>query len=156
MAGRPKKEDSRDKQYRVRLNEEEEGMLEYASQATGVRRSEIFRIALQDYYNNVRLNQMRLADDDEPDWELDGISLVRVVECPHCGAQNRIDVTDESTVSSDERQMGPETLYEFDYEEFCTSCNNAFRVHGFISEYPMGALNYEEINVEPCEEDDEE
>lgn len=154
MAGRPKKENSRDRQYRVRLNEEEEGMLEYASQATGVRRSEIFRVALQDYYNNVRLNQMRQADDD-PDWELDGINLVRVIECPYCGVQNRIDVTDESNVTSDERQMGAETLYEFDFEECCSSCEKAFRVCGFISEYPMGALNYEEINVEPIEEDEE-
>ncbi len=154
MAGRPKKEDSRDKQYRVRLNEEEDRMLEYASQATGVRRSEIFRIALQDYYNNVRLNQMRLTD-DEPDWDLDGISLVRVVECPHCGAQSRIDVADESEVTSNERQMGAETLYEFDYEEYCSSCKNTFRVYGFISEYPMGALNFEEINIEPAEEDEE-
>lgn len=154
MAGRPKKEDSRDKQYRVRLNEEEEGMLKYASQATGVQRSEIFRVALQDYYNKVRLNEMKLAD-DEPDWELDGINLTRVVECPYCGAQNRIDLKDESEVTSDERQMGAENLYEFDYMEDCASCQESFRVHGFISEYPVGALNFEEIKVDPIEEDDE-
>ena len=47
MAGRPKKEDSREKQYRVRLNDEEDKMLDYASRATGVRKSEIFRKALQ-------------------------------------------------------------------------------------------------------------
>lgn len=154
MAGRPKKEDSRDKQYRVRLNEEEDRMLGYASQATGVRRSEIFRLALQDYYNNVRLNEMKLAE-EEADWSLEGISLVRVVECPHCGAQKRIDVTDESVVTSYERQMGGETLYEFDYEEFCSSCKQAFRVYGYISEYPVGALNHEEINAGLCEEVDE-
>ena len=34
MAGRPKKDDSREKQYRVRLNDEEDKMLDYASQAT--------------------------------------------------------------------------------------------------------------------------
>ncbi len=154
MAGRPKKEDSRDKQYRVRLNEEEDRMLGYASQATGVRRSEIFRIALQDYYNNVRLNQLNMAD-EEADWELDGISLTRVVDCPYCGAQNKIDVEDESEVTSYERQMGGETLYEFDYEVHCTSCEGAFRVQGYISEYPIGALNHEEINVVPIEEVDE-
>ena len=31
MAGRPKKEDSRDNQYRVRLNDNENEMLEYVS-----------------------------------------------------------------------------------------------------------------------------
>lgn len=154
MAGRPKKEDSRDKQYRVRLNDEEDKMLEYASQATGVRRSEIFRVALQDYFNKVRLNEMR-QEDDESDWELDGISLKRVVQCPYCGAQNRIDVADESTVSCDERQMGPENLYEFDFEEYCTSCEKAFQVSGYISEYPIGALNFEEIKVSPIEEVEE-
>lgn len=155
MAGRPKKEDSRDKQYRVRLNDEEDKMLEYASQTTGVRRSEIFRVALKDYFNKVRLNEMRL-DEDEPDWELDGISLKRVVECPYCGVQNRIDVADESTVTCDpDRQMGAENLYEFDFEEYCSSCEKPFRVCGYISEYPIGALNFEKINVSPIEEVEE-
>lgn len=155
MAGRPKKEDSRDKQYRVRLNDEEDKMLEYASQTTGVRRSEIFRVALKDYFNKVRLNEMRL-DEDEPDWELDGISLKRVVECPYCGAQNRIDVEDKGTVTCDpDRQMGAENLYEFDFEEYCSSCDKPFRVDGYISEYPIGALNFEKIKVSPIEEVEE-
>ena len=55
MAGRPKKDDSREKQYRVRLNDEEDKMLDYASQATGIRKSEIFRKALQEYYRQVQL-----------------------------------------------------------------------------------------------------
>ena len=45
MLGRPKKEDSREKQYRVRLNDKEDEMLAFASNATGVPKSEIFRKA---------------------------------------------------------------------------------------------------------------
>ena len=54
MKGRPKKEDSRDRQYRVRLNSVEDQMLSYASELTGMQKSDIFRQALQDYYNKVR------------------------------------------------------------------------------------------------------
>ena len=65
MAGRPKKEDSREKQYRVRLNDEEDKMLDYASRATGIRKSEIFRKALQEYYRQVQLRQ--IAEETESD-----------------------------------------------------------------------------------------
>ena len=47
MAGRPPKEDSRDKQYRVRLNDEEDDMLSFCSEETGEAKSEIFRKALK-------------------------------------------------------------------------------------------------------------
>ena len=50
--GRPKLDDKRDNQYRVRLNDEEDAMLDYSSRATGLPKSEIFRKALQDFYNN--------------------------------------------------------------------------------------------------------
>lgn len=150
MRGRPKIEDSRDNQYRVRLNDEESRMLAYVSGKTGKQKSEIFRVALTEYYNNVLLNEMRRAE--ETAWEMDGISLVRAVKCPSCGGLNRIDLRDESEATSDERQMGPEILYEFDYEETCTICERSFRVSGYISEYPAGALNHEEIKVTPIEE----
>ena len=54
MLGRPKKEDSREKQYRVRLNDKEDEMLAFASNATGVPKSEIFRKALQEYCEKVK------------------------------------------------------------------------------------------------------
>ena len=57
MAGRPKKEDSRDNQYRVRLNDDENEMLEYASKMTDKAKSEVFRQALRDYYNKVKLQE---------------------------------------------------------------------------------------------------
>ena len=46
MAGRPKKEDSRDNQYRVRLNDDENEMLTYVSQMTEKAKSEVFRQSL--------------------------------------------------------------------------------------------------------------
>ncbi len=47
MAGRPPKEDSRDKQYRVRLNDAEDEMLSFCSEETGEAKSEIFRKLLK-------------------------------------------------------------------------------------------------------------
>ena len=54
MAGRPPKEDSRDKQYRVRLNDAEDEMLSFCSEETGEAKSEIFRKALKAYYENTK------------------------------------------------------------------------------------------------------
>ena len=61
MLGRPKKEDSREKQYRVRLNDKEDEMLAFASNATGVPKSEIFRKALQEYCENSSRQQKKLG-----------------------------------------------------------------------------------------------
>ena len=45
--------------------------------------------------------------------------------------------------------MGTEAVYEFDTTAFdCEKCGKTFRVRGYINEYPMGAFNFEEINVE--------
>ena len=154
MAGRPKLDDSRDKQYRVRLNNEEDDMLEYVSQATGLQKSEIFRHALVDLYHKVRFND-EAADElsYEEIWGTDSISLKRVVNCPCCGSANRVDFSDECSISVDEdRQMGEETTYGFDTILNCNSCNREFRVSGFICEYPPGAFNYEEINVEKVDD----
>ena len=149
MAGRPKLADSRDKQYRVRLNDEEDDMLKHISQATGIPKSEVFRHALVDLYHKVRVNETVTDEDSFCDiWEDDGISLQRVVGCPYCEASNRVDFSEECSVSVDEdRQMGEETTYEFNSEITCIACARKFRVNGFICEYPPGAFNYEEINV---------
>ena len=65
-------------------------------------------------------------------------------------------LTDESDISSSERGMGPETLYEFDFEYCCDSCLKSFGVKGYINEYPVGALNFEEIDTVEYENEDEE
>lgn len=154
MAGRPKKDNSRDSQYRVRLNDDEEAMLNYASRVTGIRKSEIFRKALQEYYQNVKIQEYSPLTNDCEEWEDDRISLKRIVECPYCNMSTMIDLEDEADITSSERQMGPEILYEFNNIEFnCDNCHKNFIVKGYISEYPAGAFNSEEINV-CCKEDE--
>lgn len=43
--------------------------------------------------------------------------------------------------------MRPENIYEFDGEITYVACSKKFRVFGYISEYPLGAFNYDEINA---------
>ena len=139
--GRPTVEDKRDNQYRVRLNDEENQMLSYCSERTGQPKSQIFRKALEEYYQTVQLNEMKLG--------MDGISMRRVIKCPHCGAAIAIDLADYSTGDFEsERQMGAEIQHCFDCEDYkCAVCGHTFRVEGYINEYPVGAYNFEEINV---------
>jgi len=179
MAGRPPKEDSRDKQYRVRLNDEEDDMLDFCSEETGEAKSEIFRKALKAYYENTKYFKNVLKDkegqsDQETyiaefdgyedqsevefdDYGMDGISLKRAIECPYCGTENNMDFADDCETSCEERQMGPQVEYMFDLEDcICDECGKRFRVHGSIWEYPMGAYNYEDIDVEALADEDED
>lgn len=83
------------------------------------------------------------------------ISLVRTIICPYCSTENKIDLQDECEKTSKERQMGPEIIYMFDTKEnCCIECGRPFRISGYISEYPMGAYNSEEINVDPIEDEE--
>lgn len=154
--GRPKIDDVRDKLYRVRVNDEEEQMLNYICNRTGQRKADIFRTAVREYYNRERDREyvsQEYADEFE-DYYDEGISLERIVDCPYCGEANKIDLRDECEVSTDERQMGTEAVYEFDTTAFyCNKCKEKFRVKGYISEYPMGAFNFERIDVEKCDEE---
>lgn len=176
MVGRPPKENSRDKQYRVRLNAEEENMLSFCSEETGEAKSDIFRKALKAYYENAKYVKNTLNSKSEysdladkkpkyeeydecyeyDEYDMGGISLKRVIECPYCGTANNMDFSDYSNTNTDERQMGPEVEHYFEVEDCeCVECRKRFRVNGSIWEYPLGAYNYENINVEVLEEDDE-
>lgn len=139
--GRPTVDDKRDNQYRVRLNDKENQMLAYCSQMTGQPKSQIFRKALEEYYQTVQLNEMKMGKD--------GISMRRVVKCPHCGAVNAIDLADYSTDDYiTERQMGSETQHWFDCDDAeCAACGRPFRVTGCITEYPIGAYDSEHIEI---------
>ena len=155
MAGRPPKDNSRDKQYRVRLNESEDRILQYVSEMTGKQKSEIFRNALEDYYNKVRVQEAIQADAEFDDWDTGHISLKRVIDCPYCGAANKCDFEEEYEPSYDERPMGEEITYNFDWESYeCSSCGKIIHISGYICEYPAGAYNYEDINVEKVEDDE--
>lgn len=86
-------------------------------------------------------------------WDDEGISLKRVVNCPYCGERNQVDLEDECNVSTEERGMGPENLYEFEYETDCDCCDERFVVKGYISEYPVGCIAHEEVEVYKLEEE---
>lgn len=152
MAGRPPKSDCRDKQYRVRLNDVEDGMLNYVSNLTGKQKSEIFRNALEDYYNKVRVREALYEESEDIGWETEHISLKRIIDCPYCGAPNKCDFEEDFDSWSEERQMGEEITYHFDWEEYrCCSCGKRMHIYGDICEYPVGAYNYEKINVDEME-----
>ena len=152
MSGRPPKADSRKKQYRIRLNNEEDEMLTFVSGKTGIPKSKIFRKALREYFEKVKLQQVAEKIDADTSWKDDHISLQRAVECPYCKATNRIDLESTGEVTTLERQMGNEVLYEFENVEFqCFICDRTFAVKGYISEYPIGAFNAESLEVKPAE-----
>lgn len=146
--GRPTVDDKRDNQYRVRLNDEEDQMLAYCSNATGKPKSQIFRNALSEYYATVRLNEINSQNELES-LELDCISMKRVIECPHCDAGNAVNLADYSTGDrEEERQMGPEIQHWFDCNDFeCAVCGRSFCVTGCITEYPIGAFDSEHIEI---------
>lgn len=84
--------------------------------------------------------------DDE--WLDDSFDLKRNIECPYCGKTNEADLSDECNVSSSERPMGADTLYEFDtIANWCSYCGKQFRLSGYIREYPVGALDSENIEI---------
>ncbi len=81
------------------------------------------------------------------------VSLIREIQCPYCGEVLTIDLEDfQYDQSSDvhENGMGPDIMYWFDSEDNieCPSCERRFKVSGWIREYPAGAYDSENIEVE--------
>lgn len=52
--GRPRTGDAKDKRIYIRVNENDEKVLEYFSQRLGISKSDVVRKALTEYYQNVR------------------------------------------------------------------------------------------------------
>jgi DNA-directed RNA polymerase subunit RPC12/RpoP len=154
---RPKKNDARDIVYKVRLNEEEDKILTEASEWTGQAKSEVFRKALLDYYKAVRVNKYISDSDMEASgWDFDHISLQRVITCPYddCGDDFAVDFSDYSEEQESEGSMGYRCEHVFDTHEIeCPSCGRPIHASGVISEYPLGAYEYERISVEKEEEE---
>lgn len=149
---RPKKIDARNIVYKVRLNDEENRMLTDASEWTSQAKSEVFRKALQDYYQ-VALKEKQAFDRDAEasGWSLDHISLKRVIKCPYsgCGDEFSIDFNDYSEEQESEGDMGTRCEHMFDTDEIvCPSCKRKIHVKGVISEYPVGGYEYEDIQIE--------
>ena len=94
--------------------------------------------------------------EDISDYAELAIPMERIVECPHCGGKNRVDLEEFiDDDSSYERQMGAEVQYSFDSTDAleCSSCGKAYRISGIVCEYPTGTLETEEIKIDKEWED---
>lgn len=133
--------------YRVRVNNKEEyGLLRRREFDMNENQNDYFK-------DNEEYEEYEDCEDCE-DYD-EKISLVRTIICPYCSTENKIDLQDECEETSKERQMGPERIYMFDTKEnCCIKCGRPFRISGYISEYPMGAYNSEEIKVVPIEDEE--
>ena len=71
--------------------------------------------------------------------------------CPYenCGDDFAKDLSPYCEEQSSEEQMGYRCEHFFDTNEIeCPSCGRLIHVSGVISEYPLGAYEYEQISVE--------
>ena len=123
-----------------------------------------FEIFDTDRYWNV-INEKETAGEEFIDVEdmygYRAVSLIREIQCPHCGSSYEVDLEDYLyDQSSDEREngMGSDCVYSFDSEENyeCPDCGWIVRIEGWIREYPMGAYDSEDINTEVVDTDEEE
>lgn len=75
--------------------------------------------------------------------------LKKNIYCPKCGNSINIDLSEYITdTSSYERGMGEEIVYSIDNQkEKCSFCIYEYTINGYISEYPIGAENYNNIKI---------
>lgn len=152
MRGRPKKEITRDIVYKVRLNAEEDQMLTQASKWTNQAKSEVFRKALFGYYRAVEASEHKknLAW-SAAGWPIDHISQQRLIECPYpdCGEGFVVDFSNYSEEQESEGPMGFRCEHVFATSDIeCPECHRHLHAAGVISEYPIGAFEYENITIE--------
>lgn len=84
------------------------------------------------------------------------VSLIRNIKCPQCGEPYEVDLEDYLyDQSSDEKEngMGPDIVYNFNSEDNyeCEKCGKVIQIEGWIREYPVGAYDSEDINLEELE-----
>jgi restriction system protein len=74
------------------------------------------------------------------------------VKCKKCHKLQEISPDDfeEPETNSDERNMGYETQYIWEFEFQCDKCKNELKITIEGYEYPVGILNYQEFNNEGC------
>ncbi len=155
MRGRPKKEVTRNIVYKVRLNAEEDQMLTLASEWTEQAKSEVFRKALYGYYKAVEVEK-HLANKamEVASWPGDNISQQRLIKCPYpdCCEEFVVDFANYSDKQESEGSMGIRCEHIFDtYDIECLECRRRLHVTGIISEYPIGAYEYENITIKEHE-----
>lgn len=155
MKGRPKKEITRDIMYKVRLNAEEDQMLTRASKWTEQAKSEVFRKALLGYYKTVEVKEhIRNKNIEDAGWQTDQISQQRLIKCPYsdCSEEFVVDFADYSEEQRSEGSMGERCEHIFDTNDIeCPECRRNLHAVGIISEYPIGAYEYERITIEEDE-----
>ncbi len=155
MRGRPKKEATRDIVYKIRLNEEEDKMLSHAGEWTRQAKSEVLRKALRDYYKSIEISEhMANKAFSAAGWPIDHISQQRLIKCPYadCGEEFVVDFAEYSDEQDSEGTMGSRCEHIFDTDDItCPECHRRLHVTGIISEYPVGAYEYERITIEEGE-----
>ncbi|NOU17819.1 MAG: hypothetical protein HOO91_09700 [Bacteroidales bacterium] len=74
------------------------------------------------------------------------------VKCKKCGTENEIDINDfgVAEINSEERNMGYETEYYWNCVFDCFKCSNSLEVIPRAFEYPIGVLNYEDVECHGC------
>lgn len=108
---------------------------------------------------DIKYNVPGLFIDDEYENGDEGISLVRTIQCPECAIEFEIDLADYVyDVSSFEKDngMGPDAVHSFDSEANCECpyCGKILHIEGWIREYPIGAFDSEEIDVNTFDDDE--
>lgn len=80
------------------------------------------------------------------------LKQVTKIKCKKCGKIHDIDPEDFNSpkTTSDERSMGYEIQYTWEYEFICDKCENELKVIIEGYEYPVGFLNYQEFRTEGC------
>jgi hypothetical protein len=76
------------------------------------------------------------------------IDLTKTLKCPHCGGENKIDLSDYViSEDSSERDMGEEVEYTIEGEFECSKCKCSCHISGSVWEYPVGAYNDDSLEV---------
>ena len=151
MRGRPKKENSRHIVYKVRLNSEEDQMLTQASLWTLQAKSEVFRKALLGYYKVVEVKEhMANRNIEAAGYPTEHISQKRLIRCPYpdCSEEFIVDFARFSVKQESDGPMGERCEHVFDTSDIeCPECSRRIHAIGIISEYPVGAYEYEKISI---------
>ena len=80
------------------------------------------------------------------------ISKAPTIKCKKCGKIYHLEIDDfgDAETSSEERNMGYETQYTWEFQMECEKCNNLLTVTIEGWEYPVGIYNYDEFTTEGC------
>jgi hypothetical protein len=72
-----------------------------------------------------------------------------LLTCNKCGKQQKfaVEEADFEATSSSERQMGPENGYTWEHTFYCGECDNVIEIKYKVWEYPVGAFNYDKIQI---------